>query len=540
MWHAEVYEKLLPLTSATYNSKDARSGCLTETRVALLRYLSAWANDGAPGLTTLWLNGMAGTGKSAIAKTFADNMGGEHFLGATFFVDRQVSDRRDPHRIVQTLAYDLAERDHVRLHALWSSLREKPTIKDMPLHDQVKALIKKPMEAGFCEPLLFLIDGLDECAPSDGARLLSALVTCLACFPIKLFVASRTDRDIRHSFNSIIPTEIRLQDQPEEEVCRDVQSYWERSLDTMCLKRGLPDWRSTIAIELLVDMTGYLFIYATTILKIIQNTRGSPIKKLQELIRISNSGAGSAVAFTGPHKRSPLEALYAHVLSEAVKDDDGDLSLDYALQLHDILEVVIFAQEPVTATALAELLDMDNTELEGCLSTLISVLVVPDGADALGVIRPFHQSFPDFVIGQGRHVHIYLAMDSNVADAHITDLCLTILIKELRFDICNIRDPSLFNDEVPGVVALLSEHVSVALRYACRYWVVHWLAHLRAAGSQSCIPKGFEELCNKHLLHWIEVLSLTGAFNAVRGVMPELIAAVRVSFTCSVYSYFTP
>jgi hypothetical protein len=70
----EVYDKLIPLKSATYNSRDARPGCLEGTRVALHRDLSAWAHDGASELTTLWLNGMAGTGKSAIIKTCAETM----------------------------------------------------------------------------------------------------------------------------------------------------------------------------------------------------------------------------------------------------------------------------------------------------------------------------------------------------------------------------------------------------------------------------------------------------------------------------------
>jgi adenylylsulfate kinase-like enzyme len=118
MFHTEVYKHLLPLTSASYNAHDARPGCLEHTRVALQQELSEWANDGAPGLTTLWLNGMAGTGKSAISTTFSRNMDDEGLLGATFFIDRQVADRADPRRIVQSLAYDLAERDTNRLRAL--------------------------------------------------------------------------------------------------------------------------------------------------------------------------------------------------------------------------------------------------------------------------------------------------------------------------------------------------------------------------------------------------------------------------------------
>jgi hypothetical protein len=471
---------------------------------------------------------MAGTGKSAIATTFASKMEDEELLGATFFVDRQVAERRDPHRIVQSIAYDLAVRDHNRLRALWSSLCANPAILEMPLQDQVNALVKKPLDCVCSGTTVIVIDGLDECTPSDGAHLLSTLATSLACFPIKLFVASRSERAIIQSFALIASAEIRLQDQPVGAVRTDVRSYWEHNLDTLCHERHLPDWRSTLAVKVLVDLTGYLFIYATTILKIIQNTRGSPIKKLQELLDISCTGDGSAIAFVGPHKRSPLEDLYRYILLEAIKDDDGDVSSAYAAQLHDILELVIFAREPVTVSALAELLKTDTKEINGYLVTLLSVLIIPDAADELGVIRTFHQSFPDFVLWQGHHVHTGLDIDSKVADAHITHRCLVVLIKQLRFDICNIQNPSLFNVEVLGLEARVRNCVSAALRYACQYWVVHWLDYLHAAGSQSRIPTGFEEVCQKHLLHWIEALSLTGALDAVQRGMPELIEVMKV------------
>jgi adenylylsulfate kinase-like enzyme len=94
----------------------------------LQKQLSDWANDGAPELTTLWLNGMAGTGKSAISTTFAQNMDDEGLLGATFFIDRQVADRTDPHRIVQSLADNLAE----RLRIMSSQWRCKKRIDGYP------------------------------------------------------------------------------------------------------------------------------------------------------------------------------------------------------------------------------------------------------------------------------------------------------------------------------------------------------------------------------------------------------------------------
>jgi hypothetical protein len=497
------------------------------------RDLSAWANDGAPGLSTLWLNGMAGTGKSAIAKTFAEDMENEHFLGASFFVDRQVADRRDPHRIVQTLAYDLAERDHVRLHALWSSLREKPAIKDMPLRDQVKALIQKPMEAGSSEPLLILIDGLNECKQSDRAEILSELVDCLTRFPIKLFVTSRNKDDIIQLFGRIPHTPMELQ---KLDVLGDVQLYWTHGLDELCPSHVL-DWRSKVSLERLVELTGHLFIYATTIMKILRNTKGSRIKKLTEVLERSRGAYESGRAPNQPLKRSPLDSLYFDILTDAVADEDGDVSSEYAVELHGILEIVIFAREPLTPQALSQILDMEEDQLRSYLSPLLSVLVIPIPTDANGVIRPLHQSFPDFVIWQGKDVHQDLIIDPTVADVHITGSCLAVLIKELHFDICGLQDPSLLNNEVPDLKARIRTCLSAALCYACRYWLMHWLEHILRAGSQSQVPSSLDEFCDNHLLHWIESLSLTEMLNDVRRAMYELLAAIQVGLTFLVQAY---
>jgi hypothetical protein len=478
----------------------------------------------------MWLNGMAGIGKSAIARTFAQRMEDEGLLGATFFVDRQVADRRDPHRIVQSFAYDLAVHDHSRLRALWSSLCSDPTITDKPLQDQVKKLIKEPLNGPSSQALVMLIDGLDECTPSDGARLLSTLVTCLSDFPIKLFISSRGDQGIVEAFREIHHAEIRLQDRQVDEVSRDVRRYWEDSLDKLRVRSRPVDWRPLVSLDLLVELTGPLFIYATTVLRIIQNTRSSPIKKLNELLEKSRSGSGSAIVFVGTSTRTVLEELYFHILTEAVKDDDG-VNAEYAHQLHDILEVVICAQDPLTPEALSDLLRIDADELHNYLVTLTSVLFVPDDTDAEGVIRPLHQSFFDFVLQQSVLIHPELAIDSIIAAAHITELCLWQCNDLLHLDICDIQDPSLLNHEVPDLIARLEKHVSKALRYACKFWMFHWLKHIRVAGSTFQVPMGLDDFCDKHLFHWIEVLSLIEGLDVVWRVMPELLRVVNVSLT---------
>jgi hypothetical protein len=488
----------------------------------LQKQLSDWANDGAPELTTLWLNGMAGTGKSAISTTFARNMEAEGLLGATFFIDRQVADRTDPHRIVQSLAYNLAERDSNRLHALGSILRAQPTIKEMTLREQVQALIKRPLDATCSETLVIVIDGLDECPPSNGTQLLSTLVACLAGFPIKLLVSSRRDQDVAGRFDILPHTQILLQEHPLEEVEKDVRLYWEHSLDKLCPPHGDADWRHSVSLDRLTDLTGHLFIYAATILKIVQNFRHNRVEELTKLLGTPNGSPET-------DKRSVLNDLYLGILSRAASDYDGTVNLQSVHHLRNILEVVIFARYPLTSRALVQLLNIETDVLNGYLATLVSVLVIPDANDADGVIRPLHQSFPDFVCQYSGHVHRDLAINATTANVHLTKHCLARLNKELHFDMCDIRDPSLFNHEVEDLEDRLREHVSLALRYSCEFWPVHCLSCMSSIDLQSQVLLGLLEFRRDHVLHWIELLSLIGGLNDIPRDISKLQTALKVT-----------
>jgi hypothetical protein len=521
----EVADKLKPIASAYYDSDIAPTGCLQGTRVSIQAQLTDWANDGAQGLTTLWLSGMAGTGKTAIVSTFASSMADEGMLGATFFIDRQQAERRERSRIVQTLAYDLGKHSHAQLQAMWAVLRDDPTFERLSFEKQAQLLIKEPLDPVRPETLVVVIDGLDECGVSEGASLLKTLATSLAGHPIKLLVSSRNEVDIANTFRDVDHRSIKLQ---EIEASGDVGLYWEHKLDQLCYFKRLPDWRPLVSLQRLVEMTGHLFIYATTILEIITNFRTSPIKRLNELLEISGSGGVPSATFHDTISHNPLERLYLYIISEAVKDNRGDMRTEYVLRLHDILEVVIFARQPLTPQALSDLLDMDKDELDGYLSPLYSVLEVPDASDPDGVVRVMHQSFPDFVRQKGGLVHSEMTVHGTVAEKHLAERCMIQLNRRLRLNICDLHDPSLFNDEISDLEIRLRQYVTAALRYSCRFWIAHWLKHIRAAGSRAQVPDGLHDFCAEHLLHWIEVVSLTGNLHAVHRAILDLMLEVEV------------
>ena len=55
-----------------------------------------------------WLNGLAGTGKSTIAQTFAEICFANGKLGASFFCSRDFNDRSNLQSILPTLTFQLS------------------------------------------------------------------------------------------------------------------------------------------------------------------------------------------------------------------------------------------------------------------------------------------------------------------------------------------------------------------------------------------------------------------------------------------------
>ena len=68
----------------------------------LLQQLEDWLEN-EQSQRVFWLNGLAGTGKSTIAQTFAETTFAEGKLGASFFCSRDFGDRSDIQVVFPTL-----------------------------------------------------------------------------------------------------------------------------------------------------------------------------------------------------------------------------------------------------------------------------------------------------------------------------------------------------------------------------------------------------------------------------------------------------
>ena len=103
-----------------------RTTCLDNTRLDVIKFIIDWiADESDDRKRVLWLNGLAGSGKSTLSTTIALTMRDLHLLGAFFFFDRDIPERNAP-TLIRTLAYQLALFD-VSIGAEVSRIAERLT-----------------------------------------------------------------------------------------------------------------------------------------------------------------------------------------------------------------------------------------------------------------------------------------------------------------------------------------------------------------------------------------------------------------------------
>jgi len=187
------------------------------TRVKIFRDIEKWFMD-PDSQQIFWLTGMAGTGKSAIAWTVCScaDIDINMILGGSFFCSRSSGwiTQRDVRCVIPTLAQLLSRQSAEFSEALAAELDKDPDLLHKQIAVQVKKLLYAPLLAirNHLVPILFVIDGLDECggqgtAGSDDAqsrRIVVEMIEALVSFarsdiklPVKFLITSRPETHIR-------------------------------------------------------------------------------------------------------------------------------------------------------------------------------------------------------------------------------------------------------------------------------------------------------------------------------------------------------
>jgi len=480
-------------------------GCLKGTRRAILDGIEHWSRDfGKPSV--YWLNGLAGTGKSAIALTIAERLFADDHLGASFFCSRDFEDRSNFHFIFPTLAVQLARR-YTKFRSIFVPLaRSDPDIAYESLYNQMEKLIVQPLVKSAISTVI-VIDALDECkAEESTSAILAVLGKFVAQIPkVKFFVTGRPEPQIREGFR--LPLLVRVTDvfvlhevEPSL-VNSDIRMFFKhRFTELAARRRGLNDWPAEEQLDQLCERAAGLFVHAMATVAFIDHRNNDPKKQLDRLLQ----SPGSSV-FEGRTKftaNMTLDLLYMSILQQAFGDDDPE---DYS-KVRAVLGAVVLAANPLSPSTIATLLGFDIEDISPILSSAHSLLTLKE--DVGHPVRPFHKSFPDFIVDPARcnnpRFRVY------PPDQHMELLvgCLEIMNRSLERDMCKLPDGAI-NSEVNDLSERTEQYIDQALQYACKSWHKH-LVDTTPVHILKITPV-LHRFLEEKFLFWLEVLSVLGA-----------------------------
>ncbi|KAE9398501.1 hypothetical protein BT96DRAFT_994850 [Gymnopus androsaceus JB14] len=340
--------------------------CHPETRTEMLKALWDWSLETDPR-SVLWLYGPAGAGKSAIMQTFFRQLQNADRLGACFFFKRGHATRGNARTLFSTIAYQLAIGVPWLKAPISKIVEANPSIIARSIETQLQKLISEPCRLHnnhSRDPLLILIDGLDECE-DHGVHLeiLRAIGESFKHYPLPLrvIIASRPESHIREMFESSVyhgccrPFNVR-------QSYEDVQKYLQKEFarihsehqDTLATI-PLP-WPSRAILDELVRKSSGYFIYASIIVKFIDDKNYRPTERL---VIITGQSTESDLVFDA------LDQLYMTILSAAPRRS----------QLMPIL--CALGNFDLDLRVLDQIFQMENGEARLLLRSLHSVFEIP-------------------------------------------------------------------------------------------------------------------------------------------------------------------
>jgi len=520
--------------NAGYRSGN-RQGCLKGTREGVLGDIADWLTS-EQGQRVFWLNGLAGTGKSTIAQTFAETTFADGKLGASFFCSRDFEDRSNLQTIFPTLAFQLACQYPRFRKELLQALKERPDVGHESLCSQMEKLLVGPLKATAI-PTLVIIDALDECKDKEPASaILSILSRYVDEIPnVKFFITGRPEPRIRSGFRleSLAPiTEVlKLHEVKPEAVDRDIELLFWTQLTSLAKNRSdldlTEDWPSPSDIKILCKKAAGFFIYASTVVKFVASEGDPPTERLSLITSLPQN--------TIEEGNSGVDQLYTKVLQQAFSDVHSDNN-QRCLRFRNVVGTVLLTFNPLSIKSLSELLEHSTQQIHSTIRSLHSLLLVPESME--DPIHVFHKSFPDFLVDPDRCEDKRFFVEPIDHHAEILLACLKLMGNRLKKNICNLDDHAIL------VKGFFKDHIGDALEYACQFWTKHLLEIPSSSPYVEEVQRAIDRFFTVHLLYWIEVLVLTEnlgvGVHAMNDIEQWYNLVSNVQVDCQIYPHDFP
>jgi hypothetical protein len=455
--------------------------------VDLLRKIREWA-DGKDERPIFWLRGLAGTGKSCIARTIAREYYQKHRLAATFFFSRDIGgDARHARKFFTSIAAQLAEMSEVLKGYICDTIAQCSDIITQAPREQWRQLILGPLSklksdlshlslllvvdalllfihiASSCK-LWQIVDALDECDGKDDIRAIVQLLSetrLLRTVRLRILLTSRPEIPIRQGFNVVPKTDHQdfiLHDISRSIVDEDIRVFVEYHFAIITQQREFTlGWPGQEIINAIVQHAAGLFIWAVTAYLYIKN--GGRFTK-KRLYAILNGNISSTALETG------LDGIYLTVLKGSVRLDFDEIEQnEHYNMLREVLGAIVILFSSLSTTSLTRLLSIPKEDIDENLEDLHAILDIRKEEE--DSIRLHHPSFRDFLLNRTRCHDVRFWVDERKAHELLADGYIRLMFTELKRDICNLQEPGVLAKEISDQQR--ESGLPVDLQYTCQY-----------------------------------------------------------------------
>jgi hypothetical protein len=504
---------LSDLHIASNYGRQPEKCCLPGTRSAVISEIKQWIHSTGEKSSKqiYWLDGPAGTGKSAIAHTIAEYCYDNQLLGCMFCFSTSVQGR-NLEWLFPTISRDLASFDYEWAKLLVKVLQSSNDLcTTSSLKLQFEELLLKPaqnMEDHVVRPIVVVIDALDECGNDSAYDQLLPYITRLTELPsfFCFLITSRPEQSIANKLAALEESKhinhydmARLNSTDTDE---DICILVDHILPNGSITKICSEWNSSMT-DQLVKAAEQSFQWTYTACTFIQGK--GPLKGVRWHERFAAVLSASNEQYSDL-KYNHLDNIYKTVLEQL-------FTADYLVNGFKLIVGCILAlQKPVHLSTLKELYKVDKeqqwtVEILGNLGSLLYGVLQENMP-----IRPLHSSFREFLTNKNRSGPYFIDLDSGYYDNILACSTLQVMNSELKFNMCHLKTSYFLNEEDSNFHKQVQKCLSPGLIYSVQHWTEH-LEHAKKYGAS--LQKEVKSFLQEKVLFWIESLSLLGQVHTV-------------------------
>lgn len=515
-----------------YEHPDKHQNCFEGTRTGILQDIKDWIANTKPGVERIFcLKGIAGVGKSTVARTIAQYARDTDILGAQFFFSRaREAELRNAALVFPTIAYQLARFDPDFGERIIAALEADPDAGTRSFKDQLDKLIIKPLSHIQQDPTrvaVIVFDAFDECEAPGATEILQLLVNAIPKLPIhfKVLITSRPEIHIE---SILVPSDSHLHitalhDIEEYIVKSDIQLYLDGQLRALGPKHHPPllsTWITDKEINLLAEKAGNLFIVAATALRFLTeypDLQGG-LELLLQIVSSTHHDSEAVAPFIY------LDTLYLGILRGLLTPAT---EAGVTKMFQSVVGSIVLLRDPLPTDALERLIGLKTSSI---LSRLQSVIRLPSPNSPDQTPRVYHQSFSDFL--QDRCSDPRFRIDNKHHEARMALRCLGLISIGVHKGMLGDLHPTLANSGVADDEGKIKAACPRELQYAYRFWPAHFLAAMDSKGEDSVLVESLVNFVAKDMVPWVEVMSGLGSLRLCLVSLESLNSwAVRIFIT---------